>query len=374
MNRTITAAVAALAIPPLALSLGVGLLTSGAGAACPITAASPATATAAYGPSVSAATMSSPDPAATRAPASAWDDEQLANARIIATVGNSLGVPPQGRIIALAVALQESSLRNLRYGDRDSLGLFQQRPSQGWGTRDQILTPTYAATRFYQALVVIPDWQQLPLTEAADAVQRSAHPLAYANQEAEARQIYDMVTGAGASAAVGGVDQLLGNPGCLLGGGDGLPADVALGLPAGFALPVDTPPPVRTAIAWALGQLGTPYSYGGDCTDAHSGNPAHQCDCSSLVQQAYAHAGTALPRTTGDQVRSGTPVTRLADIKPGDLIFIPGADGTAARPGHVGLYIGGGRLVHAPHTGTVVQLAKITAWSGQVAALRRIQF
>lgn len=373
MNRTITAAVAALAIPPLALSLGVGLLTSGAGAACPVPAASPAIATASYGPSVSAATISSADPAATRTPASVWDAEQLANARIITTVGNSLGVPPQGRIIALTVALQESSLRNLRYGDRDSLGLFQQRPSQGWGTPDQIHTPTYAATRFYQALVAMPNWQQLPLTEAADAVQRSAHPLAYADQEAKARQIYDVVTGDSASAAIGGVDQLLGNSGCLLGGGDGMPPDVASGLPAGFALPVDTPLRVRTAIAWALGQLGTPYSYGGDCTDAHSGNPAHQCDCSSLVQQAYAHAGIALPRTTSDQVRAGRAVPGLVDIKPGDLVFIPGADGTPTQPGHVGLYIGDDILIHAPHTGTVVQFAKITVWTGNVAALRRIQ-
>jgi cell wall-associated NlpC family hydrolase len=263
-------------------------------------------------------------------------------------------------------------MRNLRYGDRDSLGLFQQRPSQGWGTPDQILTPTYAATRFYQALVAMPNWQQLPLAEAADVVQRSAHPLAYADQEAKARQIYNTVTGAGASAAIGGVDQLLGNPGCLLGGGDGLPPDVASVLPAGFSLPVDTPLPVRTAIAWALGQLGTPYSYGGDCTDAHSGNPAHQCDCSSLVQQAYAHAGIALPRTTGDQVHGGAAVSGLAALKPGDLVFIAGADGTQARPGHVGLYIGDGLLVHAPHTGTAVQVARIRAWAARIVALRRI--
>ncbi len=264
-------------------------------------------------------------------------------------------------------------MNNLPYGDRDSLGLFQQRPSQGWGTPDQILTPTYAATRFYQALVAIPNWQQIPLTEAANAVQRSAHPSAYADQEAKARQIYNTVTGAGASAAIGGVDQLLGNPGCLLGGGDGLPSDVASVLPAAFSLPVDTPLPVRTAIVWALGQLGTPYSYGGDCTDAHSVNPAHQCDCSSLVQQAYAHAGIPLPRTTGDQVQAGQPVPSLADIKPGDLVFIPGADGTPARPGHVGMYIGDGLVVQAPHTGAVVQLTKIRSWATQITEIRRVR-
>jgi hypothetical protein len=109
--------------------------------------------------------------------------EQVANARIIVGVGLQLRMPERAVVIAVATAQQESTLRNLPYGDRDSLGLFQQRPSAGWGTRQQILDPEYAATRFYAALADVPGWQTLPLTVAAQAVQRSAFPNAYARWE-----------------------------------------------------------------------------------------------------------------------------------------------------------------------------------------------
>jgi hypothetical protein len=85
--------------------------------------------------------------------------------------------------------MQESGLRNLDFGDRDSLGLFQQRPSQGWGTPAQILDPTYAATKFYQKLIAVPGWRQLPLTVAAQRVQVSAYPDAYAKWEPDARAV-----------------------------------------------------------------------------------------------------------------------------------------------------------------------------------------
>jgi len=117
--------------------------------------------------------------------------------------------------------------------------------------------------------------------------------------------------------------------------------------------------------------LGTPYSFGGDCTAAHSGDSARECDCSSLLMGAYRAAGIGLPRVTGDQVHAGTPVASLADARPGDLIFIPGSDGTMAVPGHVGLYLGSGLLVQAPHTGDVVKISP--AWgASQIAAIRRI--
>ena len=83
--------------------------------------------------------------------------------------------------VALAAALQESNLLNLPYGDRDSLGLFQQRPSQGWGTAAQILDPAYAASAFYARLVDVPGWESLPVTQAAQLVQSSADPGAYAS-------------------------------------------------------------------------------------------------------------------------------------------------------------------------------------------------
>jgi hypothetical protein len=81
--------------------------------------------------------------------AAVLDTEQAANATTIAAIGKRLGVPDHGVTSALAAALQESDLRNLTHGDRDSLGLFQQRPSQGWGSSTEIMNPTYAATAFY---------------------------------------------------------------------------------------------------------------------------------------------------------------------------------------------------------------------------------
>jgi hypothetical protein len=82
-------------------------------------------------------------------------------------------------VIALATAQQESRLRNLDYGDRDSLGLFQQRPSSGWGTAGQVQDPVYAAGAFYDHLVTVPGWESGRLTEVAQTVQRSAFPEAY---------------------------------------------------------------------------------------------------------------------------------------------------------------------------------------------------
>jgi hypothetical protein len=109
--------------------------------------------------------------------------EQIGNARTIAQVGYERGLPERAVVIALATAMQESRLRNLDYGDRDSLGLFQQRPSQGWGTPAQVQDPVYAAGKFYDGLVQVPGWDTRRLTEAADAVQRSAFPEAYQKHE-----------------------------------------------------------------------------------------------------------------------------------------------------------------------------------------------
>ena len=102
--------------------------------------------------------------------------EQVGNAWTIAQVGYDRGLPERAAVIALATAMQESRLRNLDYGDRDSLGLFQQRPSQGWGTPEQVQDPVYAAGAFYDGLVQVPGWETRPLGEAAHAVQRSAYP------------------------------------------------------------------------------------------------------------------------------------------------------------------------------------------------------
>lgn len=113
--------------------------------------------------------------------------EQSANVRIIVGVGRSLGVPARGIEIALGTAMTESGLRNLNYGDRDSLGLFQQRRSTGWGTKAQIMDPVSSTTAFFlgrgkatRGLLDIKGWQKMPYTKAAQAVQVSAFPNAYA--------------------------------------------------------------------------------------------------------------------------------------------------------------------------------------------------
>jgi hypothetical protein len=115
--------------------------------------------------------------------------EQLANARTIAQVAWDRGLPERAVVIALATAMQESRLRNLDHGDRDSLGLFQQRPSQGWGTPEQVQDPVYAAGKFYDHLVQVPNWQKMRLTDAAQSVQRSAYGEYYQQHEGMAVEL-----------------------------------------------------------------------------------------------------------------------------------------------------------------------------------------
>jgi hypothetical protein len=114
---------------------------------------------------------------------------QAANAATIAAVARSRGLAPRATVIALATAQQESRLRNLAYGDRDSLGLFQQRPSQGWGSQAQVQDPVYAAGKFFDGLVRVAGWETGRLTEVAQRVQRSGFPEAYQQWEPMATEL-----------------------------------------------------------------------------------------------------------------------------------------------------------------------------------------
>ncbi|MFF3203469.1 heavy metal transporter [Streptomyces sp. NPDC002962] len=125
--------------------------------------------------------------------------EQAVNAATIAAVGTDRAMPERAVAIALATALQESGLRNLTHGDRDSLGLFQQRPSQGWGTEKQVTDPAYAANIFYEHLAKVRDYTELPLTVAAQRVQRSGYPEAYAKHEPDATVLAAALTGTAAA-------------------------------------------------------------------------------------------------------------------------------------------------------------------------------
>lgn len=366
----VAAVVAAVILIPL---LAVASLTGGNPACLPDPGLAPATNVAANSPAVP------PQPGQQPAEQNLqWNAEQTANAATIVAVGKTKAVPAWGWVIAVATAMQESRLRNLPGGDRDSIGLFQQRPSQGWGTPAQLASPTYQAARFYDALLAVPDWQHLPLTQAAQQVQRSAFPLAYTQWTQPAITLVNQLS-ATTPIPASAIPTLPGTTpapsGSATGCGaeaDGLPAALDVQLPAGFVLPPGTPPQAAAAIGWALQQLGAPYSWGGDCTAPHGPDPAHQCDCSSLVQAAYQHAGITLPRTTTQQVTAGIPIHDPAQLQPGDLIFIPGSLGTVQHPRHVGLYIGGpdGLIVHAPAPGRPTRLAMARQW--KIAVIRRV--
>ena len=120
---------------------------------------------------------------------------QARNASLISAIAVQRGMPAHAATIALAAALQESKLYNLRGGDRDSLGLFQQRPSQGWGTPREILDPVHATNAFYDALAQVPGYEAMPVTVAAQRVQRSGYPSAYAVYEPDARALASALTG-----------------------------------------------------------------------------------------------------------------------------------------------------------------------------------
>jgi cell wall-associated NlpC family hydrolase len=274
---------------------------------------------------------------------------QLGNAQIIAEVGISMGVPAPGETIAIATALQESGLQNLNYGDRDSLGLFQQRPSQGWGSPAQILTPRYAAQQFYSRLLQVPGWRSMSTTDAAQAVQRSAFPDAYAKWQDEAAALATTFTGGLKCSPEDSSDMRV--------------AAAAANL-AGYHIPAGIPAPIVAAITFALAQLGKPYVWGGT-------GPAGW-DCSGLMMMAYRAAGITIPRGSIAQSTVGVPVYDTNQLRPGDLLFVPGSDGTVSAPGHVGMYLGQGMLVEAPHTGLKVQLSSLTGyWKENLVAIRR---
>jgi cell wall-associated NlpC family hydrolase len=299
--------------------------------------------------------------------------EQIPNAQTIVATGLSLDVPKRGQIVALATAMQESRLRNLNSGDRDSLGLFQQRPSQGWGTAEQIRDPVYASEQFYKHLLKVNGWQQMTVTQAAQAVQNSGYPDAYAQWEPLATALQKAIAATFPNTDTNTSDKdtdtasASSTPGCTPAeDGSGYGTIPEGSVPKGYEIPKDADPRARKAIAWAMQQLGTMYQWGGSCTAPHGPDPMGRCDCSSLMQQAYAHAGLQLTRTTYTQVNEGKAVSPK-NLQPGDLIF---SRGSAAHPEHVGMYMGSGLVIEAPRTGKPVRITPIKDWD--ILAARRV--
>nr|WP_245654607.1 C40 family peptidase [Streptomyces violens] len=300
--------------------------------------------------------------------------EQIPNAQKIQATGVALKVPARGQVVALATALQESGLRNLNYGDRDSLGMFQQRPSQGWGTPAQVRDPVHASRTFYEHLKKVSGWQSMTIAQAAQSVQASAQPDAYAKweplatalQKALAHSLHHDAPGTetakGNNSLAPGIGQCGSEDGSSFGP---IPKGA---MPKGYTIPADASKPIRRAIRWGLGQLGTPYQWGGSCAHAHGKDLMGRCDCSSLMQASYKAGGITLSRTTYTQVKEGKAVSQDR-LKTGDLLF---TEGSAARPEHVGMYIGHGLILQAPHTGDVVKISRLAEWRPSLLAARRV--
>ena len=238
--------------------------------------------------------------------------EQLANATTIYRVGRAIGIPARGIRIAIATAIVESQLRNLNYGDRDSLGLFQQRAS--WGSAADRRNPEKAARMFYNALKRVPGWESLTFGAAAQAVQRSAFPERYAQHADEADGILDAIVATIPKAPPASAGGRSSTPG----GGGGY----------------------RTAGAFvkvALGQAGDSYIYGAEANPRDADPDAF--DCSELVEWAAARVGVRFVDGSSNQLARVRRISVEQGIRTrGALLF---------HPGHVAISLGDGRTIEA---------------------------
>lgn len=345
-----------------------------------------------------------------------FSGEQLSNARVIAQVGRQLGASQRDILIAIMTALQESGLRNLNYGDRDSIGLFQQRDA--WGTREQRLNPAESARMFFEGghqgqrgLFAFKNRDQYSLTQAAQKVQVSAFPDAYAKWEDEASNILSSI-GAGNKSDLDGTEEIgtptqFGSDQPVQENGDlNLFAGDNVNMPAGVNTPqVDTSaaagisaasmPGIESAdempdmsmfgespVAMFDGMdattpdggsnfeqlfpktgtvggkrervmqlsrqiIGTPYVWGG--SDPDSG-----VDCSGFVQWVFKQIGINLPRISAQQAQAGRRVG-IGELQAGDLV---GWNNSKRNNGadHIAIYLGNGQIIEAPRPGLGVRI------------------
>jgi hypothetical protein len=273
--------------------------------------------------SVSAPVVDLTSPAGGFKPIGHWNAEQLGNAATIVTVGIRLGIPPRGWVIAVATAMQESKLINLPYlgddHDHDSVGLFQQRPSQGWGSPDKLIDPAYAATKFFQALLRVDGWQSMPLTQAAQRVQKSAYPDAYAKWEPDATTVVGAVVSGDPRAILDDLEQCVSICPSVSGSMDGA-AGACTDVTAVFA----------RARSWLTAWSGGPVPYLSSNAPADLLN-GYRRDCSGYVSMALGLPGPGL--NTVDLAARSTVLTKI-DLQPGDLMINPAFD----LQGHVVLF------------------------------------
>lgn len=290
-----------------------------------------------------------------------YGKDKMENAAAIMETGKKKGIPARGQLIAIMTAMQETGLENMDSGDRDSLGLFQQRPSQGWGTEKQLTDPTYAAAAFYlgvdsddghiPGLSDIKGWQDMQPTVAAQRVQRSAFPEAYAKHEKTARAIISALSGTDVS-----VDESeAGAANCDEDGkGDASsgPGD------AGKLLDV------------AKSTLGSSYVMGAGGWDGPNGSQ----DCSGLTTYAYQKAaGIHLPRTArGQWAALKSNEVKASEAKPGDLIFESWGRLGPDTVSHVAIYMGNGKMIEASRSAGKTRISPARLSGDQLAGIARV--
>lgn len=233
--------------------------------------------------------------------------DQAANAATISAVGTTRGLPERAVTIALATALQESALRNLDHGDRDSLGLFQQRPSQGWGTPAQVMDPVYASGKFYEHLAEVPGYSRLPLTVAAQRVQKSGFPQAYAKHEPDATLLAAALTGRAPASLTCSVQAPSAE-------GPGDAAEVRSDLVRAFGK--DVLPSAGSAGSSAAGTVSVPVRAGDGSTSQHGWELAHWAvaRAGTLRITEVSYAGRVWTSDTGwrtERKESGATTVRM---------------------------------------------------------------
>jgi len=249
--------------------------------------------------------------------ASKLDNEQRGIIALIVSIGKQRTLAPRAWQVAIQAGMTESGLHNLTYGDRDSLGIFQMRPSMGWGTVAEVTNPPYQVNKFFDVMLAVPDWQNMRPGDVAQAVERSGFPDRYHKWEPMAATL------------VQNVGQVVDVVACGTGLGALLPPSQA----------------AAVAIKFALGEQGKPYVWGATGPNSY--------DCSGLMLRAYESAGVILPRVSRDQYHAGA-LLPVRTAQPGDLLFLATDPSNPDTIHHVMMYLGDGKVVEAQQTGVPV--------------------
>ncbi|MFI5496593.1 hypothetical protein [Actinoplanes sp. NPDC051859] len=249
-----------------------------------------------------------------------WSSSEVDNAAVIVATGKNLHLPSRAWVIAVATAMTESDLRNSDVAtDHDSVGLFQQRPSQGWGTVAQLIDPVYASTKFYNALVKVKNWQTLPLTVAAQSVQKSGFPDRYAKFENDAAQVVAAVTGDATITSTGGPGNCV--PDC---------PPVSASVDSAKAPCAAVGGIFQRAESWLTAWSGGPVPYlMSSAPDALF--QGYRRDCSGYVSMTLGLPGPGMD--TGALAAHSSKISKT-ELRPGDLMINPAPGGA----GHVVLF------------------------------------